>query len=87
MTGVQTCALPISGDALGDSLYEAVIYVRGDVRSLGADARFEPMTDQDLAAVKELLATAGFNHAPSDFRRVASAKTLYHWNAEANQEY
>ena len=34
-----------AGDALGDSLYEAVIYVRGKVRSLGADARFEPMTD------------------------------------------
>lgn len=76
-----------AGDALGDSLYEAVIYVRGDVRSLGADARFEPMTENDLAAVKDLLATAGFNHAPSDFRRVASAKSLYHWNAEANQEY
>ncbi len=28
-------------DALGDSLYEAVIYVRGKVRSLGADARFD----------------------------------------------
>jgi len=38
-------------DALGDSLYEAVIYVRGKVRSLGADARFEPMTDADRLAV------------------------------------
>ena len=76
-----------AGDALGDSLYEAIIYVRGEVRSLGADARFEPMSEQDLAAVKELLATAGFNHAPSDFRRIASAKALYHWNAESNQEY
>ena len=28
----------------GDSLYEAVIYVRGNVRSLGADAREEPMS-------------------------------------------
>jgi glutamate synthase domain-containing protein 3 len=46
-------------DALGDSLYEAVIYVRGTVRSLGADARFEPMTDVDRAAVKGLLAAAG----------------------------
>lgn len=76
-----------AGDALGDSLYEAVIYIRGDVRSLGADARFEPMTDQDLAAVKALLTTAGFKHAPGEFRRIASAKSLYHWNADANQEY
>jgi glutamate synthase domain-containing protein 3 len=74
-------------DALGDSLYEAVIYVRGKVRSLGADARFEPMADTDRAAVKALLAAAGRGEDPGDFRRVASAKSLYHWNADANQEY
>jgi glutamate synthase domain-containing protein 3 len=74
-------------DALGDSLYEAVIYVRGKVRSLGADARFEPMSDTDRAAVKGLLAAAGLSHDPAEFKRVASAKSLYHWNADANQEY
>ena len=74
-------------DALGDSLYEAVIYVRGKVRSLGADARFEPMTDTDRAAVKALLAAAGRSEDPADFRRVASAKSLYHWHADANHEY
>ena len=74
-------------DALGDSLYEAVIYVRGQVRSLGADARFEPMTDADRAAVKDLLALAGRAEDPGTFRRVASAKNLYHWHADANQEY
>jgi glutamate synthase domain-containing protein 3 len=76
-----------AGDALGDSLYEAVIYVRGKVRSLGADARFEPMTEADHAAVAELLGKAGLSHDPKSFRRVASAKGLYHWNADANQEY
>jgi methylamine---glutamate N-methyltransferase subunit B len=76
-----------AGDALGDSLYEAVIYVRGEVRSLGADARFEPMQEHDYAAVRELLGAAGFTHDPSGFRRVASAKALYHWNADSNQEY
>lgn len=76
-----------AGDALGDSLYEAVIYVRGQVRSLGADARFEPMTDADYAAVRELLGRAGLDHDPVKFRRIASAKSLYHWNADANQEY
>jgi len=76
-----------AGDALGDSLYEAVIYVRGKIRSLGADARIEPMTATDHAAVRELLAAAGFDHDPSEFRRVASAKSLYHWHADADQEY
>jgi glutamate synthase domain-containing protein 3 len=76
-----------AGDALGDSLYEAVIYVRGKVRSLGADARFEPMSDTDRSGVRSLLAAAGLNHDPGEFKRVASAKSLYHWNADANQEY
>lgn len=76
-----------AGDALGDSLYEAVIYVRGKVASLGADARFEPMQDIDHAAVRELLGRAGLDHDPKSFQRIASARGLYHWNAEANQEY
>jgi methylamine---glutamate N-methyltransferase subunit B len=76
-----------AGDALGDSLYEAVIYVRGEVKSLGADARFEPMTDADFTAVAGLLAQAGLKHDPREFKRIASARSLYHWNVDANQEY
>jgi glutamate synthase domain-containing protein 3 len=76
-----------AGDALGDSLYEAVIYLRGDAKSLGADAQIEPMTDADYAAVAELLAKAGLPHDPKSFKRIASARALYHWNADANQEY
>ena len=76
-----------AGDALGDSLYEAVIYVRGGIRSLGADARVEPMKDTDHEVVRQLLASAGLSYSTHDFKRVGSARTLYHWNAEANQTY
>jgi methylamine---glutamate N-methyltransferase subunit B len=76
-----------AGDALGDSLYEAVIYVRGTIKSLGADAQIEPMTANDIEAVGALLAAAGLKHAPQAFKRVASARGLYHWHAEAEQEY
>lgn len=76
-----------AGDALGDSLYEAVIYVRGKIKSLGADAQQEPMTAADHVAVAELLKRAGFPYDPTEFKRVASARSLYHWNADANQEY
>ncbi|MFN3987678.1 MAG: protein glxC [Rhodocyclaceae bacterium] len=76
-----------AGDALGDSLYEAVLYVRGRVKSLGADAQEEAMGDADYAAVAELLDRAGLHHDPHSFRRIASARSLYHWNADANQEY
>lgn len=76
-----------AGDALGDSLYEAVIYVKGRIASLGADAQIEPMTSDDLTQLAQLLKSAGLSHDPADFRRVASARGLYHWNADAQQEY
>ena len=79
----QAGYLLICGDAdhgLGDSLYEAIIYIRGEIRGLGADAREEPMDDSDYAKVSELLQMAEFKYAPQEFKRVASAKTLYHWS-------
>ena len=76
-----------AGDALGDSLYEAVLYVKGKVKSLGADAQYEEMSDADIAAVASLLDQAGLDHDPKAFRRIASKRSLYHWNADANQEY
>lgn len=79
-----------AGKALGDSLYEAIIYIQGTVASLGADARMEPMEAADLVAVQTLLTQAGpafAMHDPHAFRKVASARTLYHWNQNANQEY
>jgi len=76
-----------AGDALGDSLYEAVIYIKGEIKSLGADARLEPMQESDYQAVAELLSKAGWDHDPQAFKRVASAKQLYHWNANASKEY
>lgn len=76
-----------AGDALGDSLYEAVLYVKGTIKSLGADARIEAMAEADYHAVKALLDAAGMNHDPKDFKRVASARSLYHWNADVDQEY
>ena len=61
--------------------------MRGTVKSLGADARFEDMTDADFAAVADLLERAGLTHDPREFKRIASARSLYHWNVDAQQEY
>ncbi|WP_018952520.1 protein glxC [Thioalkalivibrio sulfidiphilus] len=86
----QAGTLVVCGDAdpgLGDSLYEAVIYVRGTIHGLGADAREEPMSDDDYARVANLLERAGFDHDLQEFKRVASARSLYHWNADHHQEY
>ena len=86
----QAGRIVVCGDAaagLGDSLYEAVIYVRGKIDSFGADAREEPMSEADCAAVSNLLLRAGIDLSSRDFKRVASARTLYHWNVDADQEY
>lgn len=86
----QAGRLVICGDAapsLGDSLYEAVIYVRGAIHGLGTDAREEAMTTDDLKQLGQLLKQAGFDHAPREFKRVASARTLYHWHVDAGAKY
>jgi glutamate synthase domain-containing protein 3 len=86
----QAGLLVVVGDAgagLGDSLYEAVIYVGGRLHGLGADAREEPMTPEDHQRVARLLDEAAVAADPWQFKRVASARSLYHWHADAGQEY
>jgi glutamate synthase domain-containing protein 3 len=86
----QAGTLVVCGDAgagLGDSLYEATIYVQGRIHGLGADAREEPMTAGDAARVRDLLIRAGMSGDPARFKRIASARSLYHWHADAGQEY
>lgn len=83
----QAGRLVVCGDAgagLGDSLYEAVIYVRGKLHGLGADAREEEMTDADRRQVAELLTQAGIQYDAREFKRIASARTLYHWHSESS---
>lgn len=93
MTGfmAQAGTILVGGDAadsLGDSLYETVIYVGGKIRSLGSDARIEDLTEADVARVRELTAAAGFTHiSAEDVTKVASAKTLYRFDALKDQRY
>lgn len=86
----QAGNLVVCGDAghgLGDSLYEAVIYVRGRLHGLGADSQEEPMSDIDFATLGSLLERSGFDYDPGEFKRIASARKLYHWNPDLEQEY
>jgi glutamate synthase domain-containing protein 3 len=93
MTGfmAQAGTILVGGDAadsLGDSLYETVIYVGGKIRSLGSDARVEDLTAADVARVRELAYAAGFSHiSPENVTRVASAKSLYRFDALKDQRY
>jgi methylamine---glutamate N-methyltransferase subunit B len=70
-----------AGESLGDSIYEARIYVRGAVASLGADCVEKPMREEHHAELAVLLADAGFPHDPAGFRRYGSARRLYHFTS------
>lgn len=71
-----------AGDALGDSLYEARIFVRGSVKSLGADCVEKEMRPEHIAILSDLLERAGCDARPEDFRRYGSARTLYNFDID-----
>lgn len=71
-----------AGDALGDSLYEAKLFVRGSVKSLGADCIEKEMRPEHLEKLTELLDKAGIDADPSEFKRYGSARTLYNFNID-----
>jgi methylamine---glutamate N-methyltransferase subunit B len=76
-----------AGDALGDSIYEARLYVRGKVSSLGADCIEKEMHDEHLADLARLLAAAGREEKPSEFRRYGSARKLYNFSVDHADAY
>jgi glutamate synthase domain-containing protein 3 len=73
-----------TGDALGDSLYEARLFVRGKVNSLGSDCVEKPLRDEHKQALGKLLEGAGLDGQvdPSEFRRYGSARQLYHFHMD-----
>jgi glutamate synthase domain-containing protein 3 len=71
-----------AGDALGDSIYEARLYVRGSVAGLGADCVEKEMRDEHIAQVAGLLEAAGIDADASDFRRYGSARQLYNFTID-----
>ena len=77
-----------AGDALGDSIYEAGLFVRGAVKSLGADCIEKEMRDEHVALLQGLLDEAGISDvSPSEFTRYGSARTLYNFNIDNAAAY
>ena len=66
-----------AGDALGDSMYEVRIYVKGDVKSLGADVIEKEMRAEHIEELGNLLNEAGADEDPNTFKRYGSARNLY----------
>jgi glutamate synthase domain-containing protein 3 len=73
-----------AGEALGDSIYEARLFVRGKVASLGTDCIEKPMRDEHRQALRALLDAAGVG-ADVDvgqFKRYGSARRLYSFHID-----
>jgi glutamate synthase domain-containing protein 3 len=77
-----------AGDALGDSIYEAKLFVRGNVKSLGADCIEKEMRSEHREVLGRLLKDAGINDVKvDDFRRYGSARKLYNFNIDNADAY
>jgi glutamate synthase domain-containing protein 3 len=74
-------------DALGDSIYEAILYVRGEVASLGADCIEKEMRPEHMGKLKEILETSSLKADPTEFRRYGSARTLYNFDIDNADAY
>ena len=81
--GYCNCA----GEALGDSLYEARLFVRGAVKSLGADCVEKEMRAEHLEVLRDLLERAGADAKPEEFKRYGSARQLYNFDVDNASAY
>ena len=76
-----------AGEALGDSLYEAKLFIKGSVQSLGTDCVEKEMRPEHLKTLSILLAEAEADAKPEDFRRYGSARELYHFKIDNASDY
>ncbi len=77
-----------AGDALGDSIYEARLFVRGQVKSLGSDCIEKEMRPEHHEIVADLLRRAGIaGVASTEFKRYGSARKLYNFHVDNADAY
>jgi glutamate synthase domain-containing protein 3 len=77
-----------AGEALGDSLYEADIFVKGSVKSLGADCIEKKMEEKHLDKISILLKKSEIKDIkPDNFKRFGSARKLYNFNIDNVSSY
>lgn len=77
-----------AGEALGDSIYEARLFVRGSVKSLGADCIEKEASADDLKILDDVLARAGLSDVPREaFKLYGSARRLYHFHVDNVDAY
>jgi glutamate synthase domain-containing protein 3 len=77
-----------AGEALGDSIYEARLFVRGKVKGLGADCIEKTPNAEDREILAAILKRAGCDGvSPDEFRLYGSARKLYHFHIDNVSSY
>jgi glutamate synthase domain-containing protein 3 len=78
-----------AGEALGDSIYETRLFIRGQAKSLGADCIAKEMRDEHRAQLHALLKATGVAGEVdvAEFRRYGSARELYHFHVDNAAAY
>lgn len=76
-----------AGEALGDSCYEARFFVRGEVKSLGADCEKKEMRPEHIEFLKDILERTGADAKPEEFTRYGSARKLYNFDVDNASAY
>ena len=76
-----------AGENLGDLIYEARLWIRGSVKSLGADCIEKHATPEERNILASVLTRAKVSVSPDEFRLYGSARKLYHFHVDNAGSY
>jgi hypothetical protein len=77
-----------AGEALGDSIYETVIYLAGKPKSLGVDCVEKKINKKDIKKIEDLLKTGKIKKFKvKDFKKFGSQRKLYNFNIDNISDY
>jgi glutamate synthase domain-containing protein 3 len=82
--------LIVCGDAvasIGDSLWLGTVWVAGEIRSRGIDARVVEPGEQERREVEDLLTSLEIPEADRDWKKVVSAEDLWYFEARDAQKW
>ena len=74
-------ALGGADDACADSLWAGEVWIAGEIKSLGVDAKAVEPSAEEVDAVEEMLAGRGLGDGGREWRKVVSERKLWHFES------
>ncbi len=74
-------ALGGAGASCGDALWQAEVWVVGDIESLGVDAKIVEPEAEEVGAVETLLQALGLNDDSRNWRKIVSEEKLWYFES------